>query len=91
MVQHNVPFAVADHFSPLYRDCFRDSPTAQNFKCASTKTTCIINEAVAPYFKNELVVKMRGNPFTLITDASNDKGKFIFFNFQTFIISGDKA
>ncbi|CAM4573185.1 unnamed protein product [Leuciscus chuanchicus] len=74
MVQHNVPFAVADHFSPLYKECFRDSPTAQSFKSASTKTTCIINEAVAPHFKKELVMKMRENPFTLVTDASNDTG-----------------
>lgn len=72
MVQHNVPFAVADHFSPLYKECFRDSPTAQSFKSASTKTTCIINEAVAPHFKKEPVMKMRENPFTLVTDGSND-------------------
>ncbi|KAI4832261.1 hypothetical protein KUCAC02_015235, partial [Chaenocephalus aceratus] len=70
MVQHNVPFAVADHFSPLYKECFRDSPTAQGFKSASTKTMCLINEAVAPHFKRELVMKMRENPFTL--DGSND-------------------
>ncbi|KAJ4926803.1 hypothetical protein JOQ06_014549 [Pogonophryne albipinna] len=74
MVQHNVPFAVADHFSPLYKECFRDSPTAQGFKSASTKTTCLINEAVAPHFKKELVMKMRENPFTLVTDGSNDTG-----------------
>ena len=75
MVQHNVPFAVADHFSPLYKECFRDSPTAQSFKSASTKTTCIINEAVAPHFKKELVMKMRENPFTqIVTDGSNDTG-----------------
>ncbi|KAK0150738.1 hypothetical protein N1851_008145 [Merluccius polli] len=66
MVQHNVPFA------PLYKECFRDSPTAQSFNSASTKTTCIINEAVAPHFKKELVMKMRENPFTLVTDGSND-------------------
>ena len=69
MVQHNIPFSVADHFSPLYRECFGDSPTAQSFKSASTKTTCIINEAVAPRFKKELVMKMRENPFTLVTIA----------------------
>ncbi|XP_034092754.1 uncharacterized protein LOC117560097 [Gymnodraco acuticeps] len=74
MVQHNVPFAVADHFSPLYKECFRDSPTAQGFKSASTKTTCLINEAVAPHFKKELVMKMREKPFTLVTDGSNDTG-----------------
>lgn len=75
MVQGDVPFAVADHFSPLYRECFKDSPTAQNFKSASTHTTCIINEAVAPHYKNELVMKMRENPFTLVKDGSNDTGR----------------
>ncbi|XP_033932843.1 uncharacterized protein [Pseudochaenichthys georgianus] len=75
MVEHNVPFAVADHFSPLLKECFKDSPTAQNYKCARTKTSCIINEAVAPHFRKELVMKMRTNPFTLITDGSNDTGR----------------
>ncbi|KAJ3596187.1 hypothetical protein NHX12_002596 [Muraenolepis orangiensis] len=75
MVQHNVPFAVADHFSPLRKECFKDSPTAQNYKCARTKTMCIINEAEAPHFRKELVMKMRKNPFTLITDGSNDTGR----------------
>ena len=78
MVEHNVPFAVADHFSPLLKECFKDSPTAQSFKAARTKMSCIINEAVAPHFRKELVMKMRTNPFTLITDGSNDTGHYIF-------------
>lgn len=72
MVEHIVPFAVADHFSPLLKECFKDSPTAQSFKSAHTKMSCIINEAVAPHFRKELVMRMRTNPFTLITDGSND-------------------
>ncbi|XP_028303727.1 uncharacterized protein LOC114463975 isoform X6 [Gouania willdenowi] len=75
MVEHNVPFAVADHFSPLLKECFKDSPTAQSFKSACTKMSCIINGAVAPHFRKELVMKMRTNPFTLITDESNDTGR----------------
>ena len=51
IVEHNVPFAVADHFSPLLKECFKDSPTAQSFKSACTKMSCIINEAVAPHFR----------------------------------------
>ncbi len=82
MVEHNVLFAVADHFSPLLKECFKDSPTAQNYKCARTKTSCIINEAVAPHFRKELVMKKRTNPFTLITDGSNDTGHYIFHTFQ---------
>ncbi|XP_062846069.1 uncharacterized protein LOC134310015 [Trichomycterus rosablanca] len=64
-----------EHFSPLFRDCFKDSVTAQHYKCASTKTTCMINEAVAPHFREELVTKMKTNPFTLIIDGSNDTGR----------------
>lgn len=73
-VQAMVLLAVADLFGPLYRECFEDSPTAPNFKSASTKTSCIINEAVAPHYKNGLVMKMKENPFTLVTDGSNDTG-----------------
>lgn len=80
MVQHNMPFATAEHFSPLLRNCFSDSPTAQQYKCASTKTTCIINEAVAPHFREELVTKMKTSPFTLITDGSNDTGVVLTTN-----------
>ncbi|XP_049441884.1 uncharacterized protein LOC125894500 [Epinephelus fuscoguttatus] len=75
MVEHNVPFAVADHFSPLLKECFKDFPTAQSFKSARTKMSCIINEAVTPHFRKELVMKMRTNPFTLITVGSNDTGR----------------
>ncbi|KAF3850555.1 hypothetical protein F7725_012327, partial [Dissostichus mawsoni] len=42
MVQHNVPFAVADHFSPLYKECFRDSPTAQGFRAQAQKARMIL-------------------------------------------------
>lgn len=69
MVQHNVSFAVVDHFSPLLKECFKDSTYAQNLKCAGLKTTCITNEAVVPHFRNELVMKMTKIPFTLITDG----------------------
>lgn len=83
MVQHNVPFAAAEHFSPLLKECFPDSLTAKNYKSSSTKATCIINEAVAPYFKNQLVTTMRSWPFILITDGSNDTGAYIFYQSLT--------
>lgn len=71
MVQHSIPFAVSNHFSPLLWEGFKDPVRAQQYKCASTKATCIINEAVAPYFMNELVMKIE-SPFTLIIDWSSD-------------------
>ncbi|KAK6466758.1 hypothetical protein HHUSO_G35875 [Huso huso] len=75
MVNHNVPLAVADHFSPLMKECFKDSDVAQRYGAARTKTTCIINRAIAPYLHDELVKKMRNRPYTLSTDGSNDTGR----------------
>ena len=78
MVDQNVPFAFADTISPLVKACFKDSPTAQGYRSKRTKTTAIINIAVAPHFKTELVNKMKMQPFTLITDGSNDTGTTFF-------------
>ncbi|KAK6490362.1 hypothetical protein HHUSO_G4876 [Huso huso] len=75
MVNHNVPLAVADHFSPLMKECFKDSDVAQRYGAARTKTICIINRAIAPYLHDELVKKMRNRPLTLSTDGSNDAGR----------------
>lgn len=74
LVHHNVPLAVTDHLGPLLKECFKDSTTAQDYRCARTKTTCIVNGALAPHFKQELVVHMKEGPYTLITDGSNDTG-----------------
>lgn len=42
-VQHNIPQAVADHFSPLFKDILPDSEITKGYASASTKTTCMIN------------------------------------------------
>lgn len=74
LVQHNVPLALTDHLGALLKECLKDSKTAQEYKCVRTKSSCIVNEALAPHFMSELVVQMREGPYTLITDGSNDTG-----------------
>ncbi|KAJ8004299.1 hypothetical protein DPEC_G00157690, partial [Dallia pectoralis] len=59
LVVHNIPLAFADHLGPLLKECFGDSKTAQEYRCARTKSSCIINEALAPYFTKELVKEMK--------------------------------
>ncbi|XP_041755489.1 uncharacterized protein LOC121583376 isoform X2 [Coregonus clupeaformis] len=59
LVVHNVPLAFADHLGPLLKECFGDSKTAQEYRCARTKSSCITNEALAPYFTQELVKEMK--------------------------------
>lgn len=50
IVEHNVPLAVSGHLSPLLRDIFPDSNIAKKYASGSTKTTCMINLAIAPHF-----------------------------------------
>jgi len=50
MVEHNVPFAVSDHLTPLLRDIFPDSQIAKQYSSCRTKTMSILNLAIAPYF-----------------------------------------
>ena len=74
LVQHNIPLALADELTPLFRDVFPDSKIAQNCSSRRTKTSCIINGAVAPFFQQFLVKFMRNNPYALAIDGSSDSG-----------------
>ena len=73
-VQHNIPFAVADHLALLYQELFPDSKIAKNFKFSRTKTTCIFNQAMRPLQRNELTEYMKEEPFSLLNDGSSDIG-----------------
>lgn len=74
LAHHNLPIATMDHLSPLLGDIFPDSKIAKGFASARTKTSCIINGALRPYFEKCLVEKMTQSPFSLAIDGSNDKG-----------------
>ena len=70
LVQHNIPLSLADHLSPLIRNIFPDSEIAKCYSSARTKTTCILNGALAPHFKLALVEKMKTAPFAIAIDGS---------------------
>lgn len=54
IAEHNVPFLLADHFSYLCKIMFPNSAIAKRFSCKRTKTTHILNEAIAPDLKMEM-------------------------------------
>lgn len=58
----------------MFKDLFPDSPIARGYGSARTKTTCIINGSLSPYFQNNLVESMKSAPFALAIDGSNDNG-----------------
>ena len=57
----------------MIRDIF-DGEVAKGYHCARTKTTAILNNAIAPEFKRELVSKMQNSPYSILIDGSNDTG-----------------
>lgn len=74
LVQNNIPIALADELTPLFRDIFPDSKIAQNFSSKRTKSACIINGAVAPFYQQSLVQCMQTSPYALSIDGSSDNG-----------------
>ena len=72
LAQHNLPLAIMDHLSPLFRDIFPDSNVAKSFSAARTKSTCILNMALRPHFEKLLIEHMQANPFSIAVDGSND-------------------
>ena len=75
IVQHNISFLTADHLAPLYRAMFPDSNIAKNFRYRRTKTTFILNNALYPKIKSDLVEYMSENPYVLVNDGSSDSIK----------------
>ena len=59
LAYHNIPIAISDHMKPLFKDIFPDSQIAKAYSCAHTKTTCILNGALAKHFQSSLVEYMK--------------------------------
>lgn len=73
LAQRNIPLAFADRLSPMIREVF-DGPVTKRYSCARTRSTAILNNAVASALKNELLSAMRSSSFSILIDGSNDSG-----------------
>ncbi|KAL5008885.1 hypothetical protein ScPMuIL_014466 [Solemya velum] len=74
LAHHNIPLVTEDHLSPLFGEIFPDSDIAKAYSLARTKTTCMLNLAVVPFFQSALVEMMKTQPYALATDGSNGTG-----------------
>jgi len=74
VAEHNIPFLVADHFTKLVKEMFPDSDIAKKFSCMRTKTTHIMNRALAPSFDDEVTKLCQNEKFSVMIDESNDQG-----------------
>ena len=72
IVKHNLPFAIADHFSKLVPKMFPGCPIAKKYGAGKTKTTQIVKGALAPHCTGQVIEQCRTMPFSLMCDESND-------------------
>ena len=72
VVEHNLPFAVADHFNKLAPLMFPDSKIANEFACARTKAAALVTHALAPAANEPVLEVLRKQCFTILCDAGND-------------------
>ena len=74
IVQHDLSFLAAHHLAPMYSKMFPDSKIAQKFRCARTKATAILNNAIHPTLHESLVTYMQNRPLSICNDGSSDSG-----------------
>jgi hypothetical protein len=72
-VEHDFPFQAADH-SDVLKEMFPDSKIAQSFKCKRSKMAYLLNDAIAPFVKEEIVSEINSESgfYSIAIDESND-------------------
>jgi hypothetical protein len=87
--EHNISFAVADH-SNLYSAMFTDSRISKDMKCKSNKISYLLNDAIGPYIREELVGEINNDSglYSLSIDESTDVlGTRKFLQIMLFFLS----
>jgi hypothetical protein len=72
-VEHDLSFVTADH-SDVYQQMFPDSNIAKAFKCKRTKVSYLLNDAITPCIREEIVSDLTSGSkfYSLGIDESND-------------------
>lgn len=73
LAEHRLPLATSEHLSQLFSKVCPDSAIAKRLQCARTKTSAAI-DVIAGSFHQQLLERMRKQPFSVIVDESSDIG-----------------
>jgi len=79
VTEHNLPFAVSDHFNKLCSVIFPDSKIAAEFACTRTKTAALVTHALAPAVNEPVIKACQEQPFTILCDGGNDNFEKKYF------------
>lgn len=77
LVEHSLPLATADHAGKLFRKMFPDSKIAKDYSCGRTKTGFVV-KTLADDAVTQASKHMKGGPFILGTDGSQEGGDKLF-------------
>ena len=72
VAENHLPMALSDNFNKLVPAMFPDSAIAKEFRCARTKTSQLIHQALGDTLRENIVDKMKSTFFTLMIDESTD-------------------
>ncbi|CAG4960429.1 unnamed protein product [Parnassius apollo] len=61
-----------DHLTDLCKEVFHDSKCAKDIKMHRTKCTQVINQVLAPHFKDTLLIDIGTQKYSIILDESTD-------------------
>lgn len=59
LAEHNIPFWVMDHLTPLVKDCFPDCKTIQDMHLKSSKCTAVVVNVIGALEKENLELKKK--------------------------------
>lgn len=72
-VEHNIPFNSMTHLNKLLPKMCPDSKLDENVSCDKTKSEAIIKNVIRKVEKNNLILCLRNNYFSIIADESTDR------------------
>lgn len=84
IIEHNLPIAVADHASLIFKKMFPKCDVAKRFACGRTKMTAIIKE-MAVDCKKTFEENVKNSVFALSIDGSNDTDSQLYPIVITFL------
>ena len=73
-IEHDLSLNASDHFTKLLPKLCPDSKIARGFRCGRTKTTAILNEALAPDCTQNVVDVLNAQPYSIMVDEATDLG-----------------
>lgn len=66
LAEHNIALNITDHLDDLLKSIFHDSQICHNIKLKRTKATAVINNAIAPFTKNNLIDTLKTTKFSVM-------------------------